>query len=70
MNLEMFNNEPLSDSELFVLLRESFSDDKSTWDTVKEAQAVFKEFRRRSILKEIEDEKLELLTINQINHAA
>jgi hypothetical protein len=70
MKPEMFNDEPLTDSELFVMLRESFSDEESTWETVREAQGVFKEYTKRLVLKEIENERNELLTLNHRNYAA
>ena len=63
-------DEPLSDNELFYLLRESFPNDESTWETVNEAQYVFRELTKRFVLKEINDQRTELLTLNQNNYAA
>ncbi|MCW3102437.1 MAG: hypothetical protein JWO09_877 [Bacteroidetes bacterium] len=53
----MFTDEPLSDLELFQILRDSFNDDESTWEVVSEAQEAYKDLRKRIIQLEIEEEK-------------
>jgi hypothetical protein len=50
MTTEMFNGEPLSDRELFKLLRESFPDDESCWETVRESQEAYNYLTRQVVL--------------------
>jgi hypothetical protein len=57
MKTEVFNDEPLSDGELFVMLRESFSDSESCWEAVREAQQAYSDLNKRLILLEIQEER-------------
>lgn len=57
MKTEMFNDEPLTNGELFVMMRESFQDDKSCWEAVHEAQQAYRELNREIILLEMKEEK-------------
>jgi hypothetical protein len=59
MKTEHFNDEPLSDKELFAMLRESFSSDEDCWLVVKEAQQSFKELKKQLVMLEIEQEREE-----------
>lgn len=61
MKTEMFENEsfidvPLTDKELFKMLRAAYSNDKDCWETVREAQQVYKEMRKRNVILQMQDE--------------
>jgi hypothetical protein len=59
MNSDQFLDEPLTDKALFRMLRESFSDDASCWEAVKEAQKAYKDLRRQVVRFEMEEERAE-----------
>ncbi len=65
MNYDFFDDEPLSDRELFAMLRENFSDDESTWEVVREAQMAYDELSRRIIRLEIEEEEVDIYPYRQ-----
>lgn len=70
MKTEQFNDEPLSDKELFAMLRESFSSDEDCWYVVKEAQQSFKELKRQLVMHEIKQEREERNQYGEDSYAA
>lgn len=59
MKHEKFNDEPLTDRELFSMLRDAFDTDEDCWYVVNEAQQSYRELRRQLVKLEIEQERQE-----------
>jgi hypothetical protein len=55
----LFLDDPLTDDELFPLLRENFNDDEDCWDAVREAQLAYADMTRTLVLDEMEEERME-----------
>ena len=55
-NHAFIDDEPLSDKELFTMLRGAFNDDQSCWETVHEAQQAYKDLSRRVLALDLDDD--------------
>ena len=59
MTTELFNDDPLSDKQLYQMLRSGFESNEECWQAVREAQQIFRENTAERVRREIENERLE-----------
>ena len=57
LNDDEFNGEPMSDRQLYLMMRDNYNTDEECWEIVKEAQEAFWDLNRRLVLMEIKDER-------------
>lgn len=53
-----FNANPMSDKELYGMMRINFKSNDECWEAVQEAQEAYRYLCRQAILEEIEEERI------------